>query len=185
MLLPVADSGTQGLLVDVQCRISAMALIHEILYGSENLAQVDFLGYLEALSSSLASTYAGPDSMPRVFCSGDRIGLPIDQAVPLGLIANELITNALKHAFPPEWRAARSVSVGLRSFGEGGVLLEIADSGVGMKRDEREERKAGDGSEGRSLGLKLVDVLGKQLGATMSFGPGEDGRGLRWSITIG
>ena len=179
----VAEGPTLDLLVDVQGRISAMALIHEILYGSENLARVDFLGYLEALASNLASTYAGATCMPRIHCSGERVGLPIDQAVPLGLIANELMTNALKHAFPPGWKAEEelSISVALEAAGEGGVVLEVSDNGIGMP----EPRREGSAGEGKSLGLKLVDVLGKQLGAEASVGPRPDGRGVRWRVALG
>lgn len=177
----VADGPMMSLLVDVQSRISAMALIHEILYGSENLARVDFLGYLEALASNLASTYAGANSLPRIQCSGDRIGLPIDQAVPLGLVANELMTNALKHAFPPGVEGELSISVDVRSGVGGAIVLEISDNGIGMPQTLHETGER----EGTSLGLKLVDVLGKQLGAQVSHGPCPDGRGLRWRVALG
>lgn len=184
--LRVADDDTQNLLVDIQCRISAMAIIHEILYGSENLAKVDFLGYLEALASNLAATYSGRDSIPQILCSGDRIGLPIDRAVPLGLVANELMTNALKHAFPPQWKEQRSISVKVESLEKGGMLLEITDNGIGMRRDMKvytdgEPEVTSDASK---LGLKLVDILVKQLGAEISFDTGEAGQGLRCSIRL-
>jgi two-component sensor histidine kinase len=191
-------NGTQGLLIDVQSRISAMALIHEILYGTGNLAEVDFLGYVEALSSSLSDTYCGGSAALRIACSGDRVGLPIDRAVPLGLIANELITNAIKHAFPASWKGEPRVEVRVARLDDGGLALEVADNGVGMpaasERERERERAGGAGDpnsgasaavERQSLGLKLVDILGSQIGADVSMRPAMGGSGLEWRIAIG
>jgi len=183
----VGSDKTQGLLLDVQCRISAMALIHEILYGSENLAEVDFLDYVRALSASLSATYAGVEATPRIACSGDRAALPIDRAIPLGLIANELITNALKHAFPAPWAGDSLISVRLIRAEGSALILEVSDNGVGMPEaaEGRAATEVRSATEGRaSLGLKLVEVLGKQLGAAISLGPCEDGRGVRWRVEL-
>lgn len=182
----VAGDGTLGLLIDVQSRISAMALIHEILYGSGNLAEVDFLGYVEALSSSLSETYGGTERAARIACSGIRAGLPIDRAVPLGLIANELITNALKHAFPASWAGEPRIEVRVLAPEKGRIVLEVADNGVGMPGTPFGEAKgAAPAAVGNSLGLKLVEILGRQLGATVSARAPEGEGGIVWRIDLG
>jgi two-component sensor histidine kinase len=181
----VAGDGTLGLLIDVQSRISAMALIHEILYGSGNLAEVDFLGYVQALSASLADTYGEAEAMPFIDCRGDRAGLPIDKAVPLGLIANELITNALKHAFPASWKGERRVTVSVTRPEKGALVLEVEDNGVGMPGIPAAPPDGGRAPGRESLGLKLVDILGRQLGAAVSLRSADGGAGAVWRVAIG
>jgi two-component sensor histidine kinase len=171
-----ADDRVLGILVDIQGRISAMSLIHETLYESENLAQVDFLAYLGALARSLESAIGPADRSLRLNCCGDPIELPIDRAVPLGLIANELLTNAIKHAFPPSWGGEASVSAVTGRAEAGPAYLEVEDNGVGLT-------EAAGASGG--LGLKLVRILSEQLGGRLSVGAPSGGGGTRWRIELG
>ena len=96
-----ADDRVRGIFLDIQSRISAMSLLHETLYESDDLARVDFLAYIETLARNLAATIAPASDFCEVVCGGEAVALSMDRAVPLGLIANELLTNAFKHAFPP------------------------------------------------------------------------------------
>ena len=86
-----------------------MSLIHEKLYRSENLARIDFQHYLTALISHLCTSYGSA----QILCRSEAVGveMPLDLAVPCGMIVNELVTNALKYAFSPEWTAASSMGM--------------------------------------------------------------------------
>ncbi len=173
-----ADDRMVAMMLDIQGRISAMSLIHETLYESENLAQVDFLAYLDALTRSLESALAPAGRPASLRCCGDSIALPINRAVPLGLIANELITNALKHAFPPTWSGAPRVTALTGRSAEGAAFLEIEDNGVGFAAPAREGRASA------GLGLKLVRLLTDQLGATLDMNSPAEGGGTKWRIHL-
>jgi two-component sensor histidine kinase len=186
-LLRLQDSETgderlRAALSDVQGRISAMALIHEALYESEDLAKVDFLRYLEALLQGLAAALGPTDRELEVAACGESFDLPIDQALPLGLIANELVTNALKHAFPPASPGKSLVLATTGTTAEGSPFIEISDNGIGLggHRDCGAEASPGRGG----LGLQLVTVLSQQLGATIDRGAGIDGRGHGCRVTL-
>src|SRR6201999_4260236 len=84
---------------DSHTRIQTMALIHDRLYQAENLASIDFGAHLRQLSDMLLRIFGGQDRHIRLELALDTIALNLDAAIPLGLVANELITNALKHAF--------------------------------------------------------------------------------------
>ncbi len=93
------DGPTLEALRDSQDRIRSMALIHEKLYQSANLADIDFGEYLRTLAASLHRSYAASDRVVRLVVDTAPIRLPLDAALPCALIASELISNALKHAF--------------------------------------------------------------------------------------
>ena len=153
------DEQTLRLVRESQDRIRAMALIHEQLYESEDLARIDFGGYVRNLSTNLFRAYEiAPDSVAlEVDCEDVR--LSIDKAIPCGLIINELVTNALKYAFPK--RQQGEIAVGLRSHGGDEVMLRVADNGVGLPDDLDDLARA------KSLGLKLVIALSDQLQGTV------------------
>ena len=121
------------------------------LLGERAGGPVEMRGFLDGLCSDLRATLA--EGRPVAVCaSADRVGLGAARAVPVGLIVNEAVTNALKHAFPGERRG--TVSVQLRHHGERGLRLEIADDGVGFA----------DGDAGAAGGgTRLVRVLARQL----------------------
>jgi two-component sensor histidine kinase/putative methionine-R-sulfoxide reductase with GAF domain len=134
-----------------QHRIKAMAAIHDRLYRSGNLSSIDFCEYLRALVPDLVRSYQASD---RVAASidADRLFLPIDQAIPCGLIVNELLTNCLKHAFPGR---RGNIRITLRVLPDGRRQLSVADDGVGLGDT--------DGAGSGSMGLGLVQDLAYQL----------------------
>ena len=163
---------TLRLVKESQNRIRAMALIHEQLYESEDLARIDFGEYVRDLSTNLFRAYeVGPDSVAlKVDCEDVRLSL--DKAIPCGLVINELVTNALKYAFPE--RQPGEIAVGLRSHGDDEVTLRVADNGVGLPDDSEPE-------SAESLGLKLVAALADQLGGTLEL---DRTRGIEFRITF-
>ena len=143
----------QARFTDTQDRIRSMAAIHEQLYQSEDLARVDFDEYLAVLLDELFRSHR--TSQIDRSLEADAQSLPVDQAIPAGLIVNELVTNALQHAFPE--RSRGTVSVAYRADA-GEATLVVADDGQGADSLD---------SDG-TLGLRLVRGLTRQLRGTLS-----------------
>jgi two-component sensor histidine kinase len=144
-----------------QDRIRSMALIHEKLYRSEDLAAIDLSGYLEDLAGYLVRTYQRGERPVNLRIAAEGVRLTIDQAVPCGLIVNELVSNALKHAFPPaasrpDNSTSDLVSIELCREGQEYLCLKVEDNGVGIP-------EAIDFDRTDSLGLQIVKTLVGQL----------------------
>ncbi|NKB18438.1 MAG: PAS domain S-box protein [Pseudanabaena sp. CRU_2_10] len=150
----IHDPYIKTLFAESQNRIHSMALIHEMLYRSSDLSQIDFATYLQDLLHSLAQSYNVDAQRISFQIDIETFPLNIELATPCGLIVNELITNALKHAFPDR----RSGNIGLTCHKnkENRVCLTISDNGIGVPADINI-------SKTRSLGLQLVYTLTKQL----------------------
>lgn len=153
----------QQVLRDMQRRIMSMALLHETLYKSGDFGRVDLDQYLRPLAAQLFRA-AGAE---RVELRIDLEPLPasLDQAIPCGLILNELLSNCMKHAFRDG--ETGQVRVTLARESDGRVRLAVRDTGPGLPADFSERRRA-------SLGLQLVEDLARQLGGGLEFanGPG-------------
>jgi len=146
-------------LEDSRNRIRAMFLIHETLYQSKDLSRVHFRQYVAKLVKNLRRAYGSVSG--RIGCDvrGDDPPLAVDDAVPLGLVINELLTNAFRHAFPEGARGEISVTV--RQIGEGEIELAVDDNGVGLPADL-------DVRDTETLGLQLVrDLAEGQLGGSV------------------
>jgi PAS domain S-box-containing protein len=141
-------------LQDTRNRVSSMALLHEALYRSENLARINFPAYVEQVCNTLLRSFGPAAARIQVERRIARIGLPLDQSMPCGLIITELVSNALKHAFP-DGRAGRVV-VELDSGADHRLVLRVSDDGAGLPPDFKIERAA-------SLGMRLVTDLASQL----------------------
>jgi len=148
------DSPSRGALEECQTRVQAIALIHEKLYQSQDYSRVPFSDYARSLVGNVFSaTGVSPNTIALKLAMED-LSLGVDKAIPCGLILNELITNALKHAFPKS--RLGTLRVELRRDGEHGVLLAVSDDGVGMP--DKFDLK-----DSPSLGLSLVYTLVEQL----------------------
>lgn len=146
------------LFLESQNRIQSMTLVHEELYRSDDIARVSFREYLPKLTYKLAAAFAiGKDIA--VSTDVDDLCLPVDAAIPCGLIINELFSNALKHAF--SGRESGAVSLTVKEHG-GQVRIVITDNGVGFPLDY-------DPATARSLGMQLVHSLVDQLGAFLDI----------------
>ncbi len=159
----------------VQDRIRAMALIYDMLYRSEDVLDVDLSHYLGRLLEALDEGYLGGPGGGRglVELAADLapVRLDLKRAVPLGIVVTELVTNAIKYAFPGGRRGRISVSLGT---GEGAARLRIEDDGVGLAPSV----------DGAGTGLKLVELLVEQIGGSLSSGAGPGGGGLCHELAL-
>lgn len=137
---------------DSQHRINSMALIHEELYNSGDLARIDFSTYAHNLTNNLMRTYSPVGVSLEIRVNAEP--LTLERAIPMGLIINELVSNALKYAFPDDRPGA--ITVELTSHSADDFVLTVRDDGVGMKEDIDQKTT-------NSLGLKLVHTLAMQL----------------------
>jgi PAS domain S-box-containing protein len=166
----VTDADALAMFGESQQRVKSMALIHEKLYQSEDFAHIDFSDYLTALTSDLSSAYYRPSV--RLVIDSSMTGVDITTAIPCGLIVNELVTNALKHAFPGEREGI--ITVNLRTNDAGTHVLSVSDDGVGFPEDL-------DFRNTTSLGLQLVTALVDQLDGTITL---DRTNGTRFIITF-
>ncbi len=166
----VSDGKTLEQLRESQNRIRSMALIHERLYQSGNLARIDFGEYVRSLVGFLARSYGM--SAVRVVVNVQSIDLPVNAAIPCGLIINELVSNALKYAFPEGREGEVNIDLAVQPDGSG--VLSVRDNGVGLPA-ELNPRKT------TTLGLQLVNTLTKQLNGSIEL---MRGNGTTFCITF-
>ena len=143
-----------------QDRVKAMALIHERLYQSSDLARIDFAGYVRNLTGHLQRSYRVDASIIRLNLEINPVPMSLDVAIPCGLIINELVSNAFKYAFP----GGKSGEILVRFVKEkdGSLKLLVRDSGVGLPEGTHPEYSD-------SLGLKLVRSLTEQMGGEVRY----------------
>jgi two-component sensor histidine kinase len=154
------DASVLSVFRESQNRVHAMAMIHERLYRSESLAEVDFGGYVSRLASSLLRNYSVRPGTVKLETRVDPIALSIDTAIPLGLIVNELISNSLKHAFPDGREG--TVGIGLALQGEDECVVSVRDNGVGFAAGVSIDNP-------KTLGLQVVQTLTDQLGGRLEL----------------
>jgi len=151
-------------------RIHAMSLVHEALYGHANLAHVEVGDYLRKLVEFVVRADPRAANVA-IDVQADATTLRMDQSVPLALVANEVITNALKHGFPDQRQGRIHVSAATQGTQ---VTLLVEDDGVG-------QADAGD-SASSGFGMQIVQAMAAQLGGTAKLQP--TGRGMRFELTF-
>ncbi|MDY7004573.1 MAG: PAS domain-containing protein [Cyanobacteriota bacterium] len=156
----IESQKVQELFADSQNRIQSMALIHEQLYQSKNLGQVDFSEYIHALIDNLFCSYGDRESQIKPIINVEAITLNLETAIPCGLLINEVVTNSFKHAFPDG--KSGEICIELHQDRQEKVYINIKDNGIGIPPDF-------DWQNSSSLGLKLVRILSKQLKAEIYF----------------
>jgi len=164
-LLRLQSENIQGkelrdIFVDVENRIKSMAMVHEMLYSEGDLSQVDIGGYINALTHGLYRSYHMTPDKVRIRIEIEEVKMGIDSAVPFGMVVNELVSNAMKHAFPGEMKG--EILISLRPVAEGKEYeLKVADNGVGLD-EGMDIRKSG------TLGLRLVvNIVERQIGGKL------------------
>ncbi len=150
----IDDPRAREVLLDSQNRVRSMALIHQTLYQSHDFARVDFASVIESLVPTLVGSYGIDTSRIYLDIKTDEVHLPINHAIPCGLIVNELVTNSLKHAFPPDRGGV--IAISLQPLPENRVQLAIGDDGIGISEQI-------DLQQTHTLGLQLVQLLASQV----------------------
>jgi two-component sensor histidine kinase len=166
----LTDKAAIEMFRESQQRIRSMALVHEKLYQSKDLSRIDFSKYIESLIMFLFHSYRVNSDLVRMKTEVRNVLLDINSAIPCGLIINELVMNALKHAFPGGRKG--EIIVSLQPSGDDRFILSVSDDGVGFP--------AGlDFHKTETLGMQLVTMLVDQLDGTISL---ERKRGTRFEV---
>jgi len=156
----IEDKEAKRFFEESQKRVETMALIHEKLYQSQDLASIDFGEYVDDLTANLLALYAGESKQIDLSIDVQGILLDINKAIPCGLILNEIISNVFKHAFTG--RKKGSLSISMSKNDEGLITLTVSDNGIGFSESL-------DFSNTKSLGLQLVVSLVRQLDGTIEL----------------
>jgi two-component system, sensor histidine kinase PdtaS len=150
------DSTVVDAMQESQNRVQSMSMIHQKLYQGKNLGTIEMKDYLINLGSHVLDSF-GADKRIVLECAMDTLELDVDTAVPLGLIVNELITNALKYAFPKDRKGQIEVQLAQNSTDK--LILKVIDNGIGQEDD--------DFTKGTGFGMQLIQLLTQQLNGTM------------------
>jgi two-component sensor histidine kinase len=151
------DGKFNALLRESRNRINSMALVHEMLYQSDDLSKIELKEYIETLCSSVHRSYVLPDSVIEFdYAIEKQEHFNIDKMIPIGLILNEAISNSLKHAFPQK---KGKVTITLQRQNDK-YSLTVSDNGLGFKNDFDPEKDS-------HLGIQLIYMLTEQLGGKL------------------
>lgn len=140
---------------DSQNQIRSIALVHEKLYRSDDMAKIDFAEYVKIMATELYQTYICDPKRLELQIKAENIRIGIDQAIPCGLIVNELISNAIKHAFPEGLQRNGKITISLKEK-DNTVEITVKDNGAGIPEEIDINRV-------NSMGLQLVRLLTDQL----------------------
>jgi two-component sensor histidine kinase len=155
----IQDPSINEVLQSTQNRIRSMALIHQTLYQSRDFARVDFNAFLLSFVPTLIQSYSVQPDQVSLTIHVAEVRLPIDAAIPCGLIVNELISNALKHAFPDGRKG--TICISFTQDDDNHATLSVADDGIGIPEGFSFERSD-------TLGVQLVYLLAGQIAGTVS-----------------
>ena len=167
----IKDKESQEIFKESQNRAQSMALIHQRLYQSTDLKNIDFKEYITTLANDLYRTYVDDTSRVSLTLNIDECRIDINTAIPLGLILNELITNSMKHAFPGNEKG--TINIDFKKNDDKYILI-VSDDGVGFPEDL-------DYQKTDSLGLQLVNNLTDQISGELEL---DTTRGTTFKITF-
>ena len=153
----IEDSATKDAMIASQNRVQSMGIIHQKLYQGKNLGSIEMKDYFLNLSEGILYTFNAEDKV-KIECAMDNLDLDVDTAVPIGLIVNELLTNALKYAFPEQKKG--EISISLKKTDNNHLKLKVYDNGVGKVK--------GLAPKGTGFGSQLVQLLTQQLNGKMT-----------------
>jgi PAS domain S-box-containing protein len=162
----IDDARFTEAIADAEGRIHSMALVHEKLYEANDLSRINLKDYVHELANTMVSSYNSQPGRRHLIEELEDVSILLDTAIPCGLVLNELLSNALKHAFPGE--ANGTIRLGLHRAKEGTIHLEVSDDGIGLSHGF-DPRKDG------LMGMQTIVALAEgQLAGTINFvsGPG-------------
>jgi len=171
--LKTQSGETQAVLSEMTNRIYSMSMVHELLYRSRNLAEIKLDAYLELLVDRLISAYK--TSLGKIILKSQAGAIPVNiqVAIPLGLVINEIVSNALKYAFPDHRDG--EIHVKTKHYGKNGLIIEIRDNGIGLP-------EGASLSTTDTLGMRIIeDIVDLQLFGELKI---SDDRGVKYLITI-
>lgn len=153
----ILDPKVKSAMIKSQQRVHSMSMIHQRLYQGKSLSHIEMKDYFQNLGNYVIHSY-GKEDIITLHCEMDPISVDIDHAIPIGLIVNELLSNALKYAFPENRQGQIRVSL----FQRGSALhLEVSDDGIGKDMVQ--------GTEGTGFGTQLIALLTTQLDGEMQL----------------
>ncbi|MCX2837683.1 tetratricopeptide repeat protein [Salinimicrobium sp. MT39] len=152
----IEDPATKEAMIASQNRVQSMGIIHQKLYQGTNLGSIEMKDYFINLSEGILDSFNAEDRI-KIECAMDNLELDVDTAVPIGLIVNELLTNALKYAFPQDQRGV--INISLEKDSNYNLKLEVRDNGIG--------KTAGVAPKGTGFGSQLIQLLTRQLNGKM------------------
>jgi two-component sensor histidine kinase len=150
------DGVSKEAMLASQNRVQSMGIIHQKLYQGTNLGAIEMKDYFVNLGEGILDTFNADDKV-KIECAMEDLNLDVDTAVPIGLIVNELLTNALKYAFPEGVKGQISISLTQK---DNDLLLKVSDNGIG--------KTEGSKPKGTGFGTQLIQLLTKQLNGTIT-----------------
>jgi two-component sensor histidine kinase len=168
----IPDPLIREMFMDSQDRVRSIALIHEVLSQSGDMGEIDFAAYIRELASQLTHIYSGESDRITLQLHLDDLLLDVNKATPCGLILNELLCNALKHAFPTG--RGGEIRIDLKVDAARQVTLRVSDTGIGLPIEL-------DFLNAESLGLQLISTLTEQLEGTLTL---DRGNGTVFTLTF-
>jgi two-component sensor histidine kinase len=169
----LSGKDVQRLLEEFASRLDTVGEVHKLLAHRSNGAPIDVASYLETIAKGLVSSLTANDDTS-IYCLFPlRLVLPAEQAVALGLLVGELVTNAIKYAHPAG--VGGVITIEASTHDDDTVAIEVCDDGVGLPDDI-------DPLQSQSLGFRTIRLLAKQLGASISFN--NNGLGLSCVVHI-
>ena len=150
------DGASKEAMLASQNRVQSMGIIHQKLYQGENLGSIEMKDYFMNLSEGVLDTFNAEEKV-KIECAMDNLNLDVDTAVPIGLIVNELLTNALKYAFPEGEKG--KINISLKQENER-LFLKVSDNGIG--------KTEGSKPKGTGFGTQLIQLLTQQLNGTIT-----------------
>ena len=151
------DSDTKDAMIASQNRVQSMGIIHQKLYQGDNLGSIEMKDYFLNLGEGILDTF-NADEKVKIEYAMDNLELDVDTAVPIGLIVNELLTNALKYAFPENLKG--NISISLSKSNPETLTLKVVDNGIG--------KITGLSPKGTGFGSQLIKLLTQQLNGEMT-----------------
>lgn len=150
------DGASKEAMLASQNRVQSMGIIHQKLYQGTNLGAIEMKDYFVNLGEGILDTFNADDKV-KIECAMDDLNLDVDTAVPIGLIVNELLTNALKYAFPEGTKGQINISLTQK---DNDLLLKVSDNGIGKTQGSK--------PQGTGFGTQLIQLLTQQLNGTIS-----------------
>lgn len=156
----IDDPSVQAAMLSSQNRVHSMGIIHQKLYQSDHLTSIEMRDYFVNLGDNIRNSF-NAEGKVNIDCDMPELVLDVDTAISVGLIANELLTNAFKYAFEGKQSGNIQVNLTQRGPNDDNLELRISDDGIGKIIDAK--------SKGTGFGTMLIDLLTKQLNGTISY----------------